>query len=204
MKREDFKYELLRDDKIWEGVWLYRIRARKNFGDVKAGDLGGYVQSEENLSQKGDCWVYDSGRVYGKARVSGNAEVWARVYGRAQVSGYARICNDARVYGKARVFGNAIICDNAQVYGCAQVYDDVRMSGYSWAYQYAKVSGTAWLDAYARIHGAAEASRDYYGGYQDIIVCDSRRVQPYGHAQVSKHAKIFGDAKVYGDARVSK
>ena len=41
--------------------WLHRIRALRDVReDVRAGDLGGFVQSEENLSQEGSCWIYDN------------------------------------------------------------------------------------------------------------------------------------------------
>ena len=78
---------------------LYQIEALKDFGDVKAGDLGGYIESEENLSQ------YDIAWVYGDAQVLGNAQVFdnARVYGNACVF------DNARVYGNACVFGDAQI-----------------------------------------------------------------------------------------------
>ena len=40
-------------------VTLHRIKALRNFGDVKAGDIGGWIESEKNLSHDGLCWVYD-------------------------------------------------------------------------------------------------------------------------------------------------
>lgn len=47
----------------------YRIRALKDFetllGTVHAGDLGGYIASEDNLSQEGACWVFDDAIVIG-------------------------------------------------------------------------------------------------------------------------------------------
>jgi hypothetical protein len=46
-----------------------RVRALRDFGDVRAGDIGGFVDSEENLSHDGLCWVS------GKAKVCGNADV---------------------------------------------------------------------------------------------------------------------------------
>lgn len=53
------KYELLADDTIeFYGRTLHRIKACKDFGNVKSGELGGYIESENNLSQVGDCWVY--------------------------------------------------------------------------------------------------------------------------------------------------
>lgn len=50
------------------GKKLFRIKALVEFGNVKAGELGGYVEKEGNISQDGDAWVY------GNARVSGNAD----------------------------------------------------------------------------------------------------------------------------------
>ena len=52
----DKKYELIPSD--IEG--LFRIKALKDFNDVKKGDIGGYIQSENNLSQLDDCWIYDN------------------------------------------------------------------------------------------------------------------------------------------------
>lgn len=70
------KYELLKDDtKITLGRTLYRIKALRDFGDVIKGDLGGYIESENNLSHCGNAMVYDNAMVYGNAEVCGNAEV---------------------------------------------------------------------------------------------------------------------------------
>ena len=84
------------------GVKLFRIKALIEFGNVKAGDLGGYIEKEENLSHMGNAWVSGNARVSGDARVSGNA----RVSGDAQVSGNARVSGDAQVFGDARVSGD--------------------------------------------------------------------------------------------------
>lgn len=51
------KYELTTDTKIRFGRKLFRIKALVSFGNVKAGELGGYVEDEKNLSQNGDAWV---------------------------------------------------------------------------------------------------------------------------------------------------
>ena len=79
------------------GKKLFRIKALMAFGDVKEGELGGYLEKEENLDHDGDAWVSDD------ARVSGDA--W--VYGDAWVSGNAWVSGDARVYGDAWVSQNA-------------------------------------------------------------------------------------------------
>lgn len=85
------------------GKTLYRIEALTGFANVKAGDKGGYVQSECNLSQEGTCWLYGYAKVYGDAKVYGYAEV----YGDAKVFGYAEVFGNAEVYGDAEVFGDA-------------------------------------------------------------------------------------------------
>ena len=77
------KHELTDDTITVGGRILHRIKALKSFSDVEEGDLGGYVEKEDNLNQSGNAWVYGNARVYGDARVSGNAQV----YGDAWVSG---------------------------------------------------------------------------------------------------------------------
>jgi hypothetical protein len=91
-----------------------RIVALQDFGDILAGDVGGYVQYEHNLSHEGLCWVF------GDARVSGDAEV----YGNARVSGDASVSDSSRVFDNARVFGDSMVCDDAEVFGNAEVFGD--------------------------------------------------------------------------------
>lgn len=46
------KYELLADQSInVGGRTLFRIKAKISFADVTAGDLGGYIEKEENLAE---------------------------------------------------------------------------------------------------------------------------------------------------------
>ncbi|WP_375623495.1 MULTISPECIES: hypothetical protein [unclassified Bartonella] len=69
------KYELTDETINVNGFTLYRIRALKNFGDVKKGDLGGWVESEENLSHEDDCWISGKGAVCGGLRIRGDEQV---------------------------------------------------------------------------------------------------------------------------------
>ena len=102
------KYKILKDQYIEAiGKKLYRIQALKDFNGVKAGDTGGYIENESNLSQSGNAWVYGDAQVFDNAWVCGNA----RVFDNARVYGNARVCGNAQVYGDARV------CDNAWMYG---------------------------------------------------------------------------------------
>ena len=97
------------------GTKLFRIKALVEFGNIKAGELGGYIEKEENLDQDGDAWVYGDAEVWGNAKVYGNA--W--VYGDAKVWGNAKVCGDAKVYGDAKVCGNA---DYAYAHGFGSEY----------------------------------------------------------------------------------
>ena len=73
------KFELLLDDTVESfGIKLFRIRALISFDNVKAGDVGGYIEKEENLSESGNAWVYGNARVYGNAEVSGDARVTSK------------------------------------------------------------------------------------------------------------------------------
>ena len=57
------------------GTKLFRIKALVEFVEVEKGELGGFVEKEENLDHDGDAWVSGDARVYGNAWVSGDAEV---------------------------------------------------------------------------------------------------------------------------------
>ncbi len=129
------KYKLTENTKIVFGVTLFQIVAIADFGDVKSGDVGGWIEKESNLSHDGDAWVYGDAQVHGKARVSGDA----RVYGDAQVYGKALLSGDAQVYGDARVYGEALLSGDAQVYGKARVYGDAQVYGKAWVYGDARV-----------------------------------------------------------------
>lgn len=79
------KYELL---PLEEGEQLHRIKALRDFGSVKAGDIGGYIQSEKNLSHDDNCWIFNNAKVCDNAKVYGNAKVYSRaeVYSNAEVT----------------------------------------------------------------------------------------------------------------------
>ena len=75
------------DTIVVDGHKLSRIKALRDFGNVKANELGGYISCEKNLSHSGTCWVSDDAIVMGDARVCGSA----------LVRGDALVCGDAIV-----------------------------------------------------------------------------------------------------------
>ena len=166
------KYELTTNTKTCFGRKLYQIKALKDFGYVKAGDLGGYIEKEENLSQDGIAWVFDNACVYGDTEVYGNAQIHdiarvydhaevcgkAQVYGNAQICGYAEIYGKALVYGDAQIYGYACVYDNAEVFDNAQVFGDARVCNNAWIYDNARVYGNAQVYDTTCIHCDAQIS----------------------------------------------
>ena len=154
------KYKLTDETINLNGVTLYRIEALKYFGEIKKGDKGGFIESENNLAHEGDAWVSDNAHVYGDACVFNNAHV----YGNAFVSGYAQVYGDAFVYGNAWLYDNTRVCgyarvaDNARVYGDANVCDDSSVFGSALVYDNARVCGDALVRGYACVCGDAEIS----------------------------------------------
>lgn len=121
------KYEFTGEENTYNGNTVRRIRAIRDFGNVKAGDLGGWIEKEENLSHKGNYWVADAATVRGDARILDDAVV----SGNATVYGRAIIRDGACVYDEALVYGNAQIYEDASIYGLAKVFKNAKVHGFS-------------------------------------------------------------------------
>lgn len=209
------KYELVKDDYIvYYDNKLFRIRALKDFQTVngrtvKVGDLGGYVQSEMNLNQGGNCWVADDAKVFDKARVLDNAYVGdnakvydsgmvfgnACIYDSTNVFGHAVVLNNACMYHSAGISDNAKLSDNACISDRACVYDNTWVCGNAKVCGYAKVFGNACVHDYAIVGGTA-CVHGHSNVYGYALVSDD--------ANVSHTAKIFGHAYICGNACVGE
>lgn len=98
------KYEITDISKLVNGHTVYRIKALINFTlingkEVYKGDIGGWIESENNLSQKGLCWVYEECMMYE------NSYRYDNSIG----------------YGRSRQFGNSNQSGNSQQYGYTRV-----------------------------------------------------------------------------------
>lgn len=134
---------------MFDSRMLYRIRAVRDFGNVKAGDLGGYVETKSNLWNDYDSWIYDDAKVYGIStvhdwgKVSEDAVVKdSTVRGNAKVFGTANV-DGSSIHNWANVYGNAKIKDS-QIYECAEVFDDAEVT-HSKVNRHAKVFGKSSL-----------------------------------------------------------
>lgn len=88
---------------------------------VKSGDLGGYIESEQNLSQEGNCWIDgEETQVCGDVEVRDNAVVCDSAF----VFGSSLVCDNAEVSGHAELRYKCVISDNSLVTGYAKLKDE--------------------------------------------------------------------------------
>lgn len=90
------KYEFIREIYQQGSYLLHRIIAVCNFGNVKKGNLGGWIEKEVNLSHNDIGWVVGEAKVYDTAQ----------------------ICNNAKVFENAKVY------DNTEIYNDRYIGDD--------------------------------------------------------------------------------
>ena len=99
--------------------WLHRIRARCQVNEqVGPGALGGYVQTEDTLSQDGTCWIYDQAICCEEAVVEDDG----RMFDGAVARGSALISGDARMFERAVAEGNSSFFSG-------ELKEDARLSG---------------------------------------------------------------------------
>lgn len=185
------KYEFTDETIMYCGEFLHRIRAIKNFGDVRRGNLGGFIQKEENLSHEGDCWIYNDAKVYNNAKIYDNAGINdnvvihgnAKVFGNVSVYGNALIQDNAKVYGNAKIFDDAIIRRNAKVFGDSLIRDNVFVSDNS------KVFGNCTIRGNAKVYGDAII-------HDNVFVCGNSKIY---NAIVSGKTIVSSEAKITKD-----
>jgi hypothetical protein len=122
-------------------VKQYRVRAIRDFGDVKEGDIGGFVSGFQNLDTKDNSWIYHDACVLWYSRVEGEAQVRDN----AQVIGNAVIKDTATIRDSVYISGNPIICGNTVFSGmvdieslCGHIIDRIedRMKGQRYIYSH--------------------------------------------------------------------
>lgn len=178
------KFEFTDETTMCDDHLLHRIRACITFRvhgvcseEVCAGDLGGFLEKESNLSQTDHSWVFDD----------------------SMVGDDAYICNGACITDGATVSGNAVISENAVVRGFAEVDDFAVVSGRALIIGVTRVCGNAVITGEARIdHHAVVCENAVVSGNARV----SGTAYVSGNARITDHAIVRGDAKVSGDTTV--
>ena len=182
------KYKITDETTKYLGRILHRIEALCTFDDVKIGDKGGFIESENNLSQEGTCWVYNNAKVLEQAIVSGDACIYdnavvcgnALVYDNAEVAGRAIVRSNTKIYGNASISGHAIIANEVQV------FDNVDIRGYAIIRNSVKVYGNTEISGYSNIS-------DYTEIY-DAIIRDMSYI--CGKSKVSNYVIVSGNVYI--------
>ena len=168
------KYELTEETTNIFGKTLHRIRATRDFSNVHAGDLGGFIENELNLSHDRDTWVYGNALVGGDARVYGKA----LVSGKALVGGNAWVEGDAWVEGNAWVGGDARVKGNALVKGTRDIY---------WISCIGSRAGTTTFFRNAD-NGISVSCGCFYGTIDEFAAAVTKTHGDNEHAQAYRHA----------------
>lgn len=110
---QNLKYRLTNESRQTLGVTVYRIQALRDIEidlpgvrrRVRAGELGGFVMSERNLSQTGQAWVADQALVIQHAHVGDDALLEDKAVARnwAQVQGKSRICGQTHIAERLQI-----------------------------------------------------------------------------------------------------
>lgn len=195
------KYELTSETKTVYSAELRRIRYLVDIPvhDIKAGDEGGFLESQVNLSQTGDCVVLDDACVMGKARVSESALVkenallmhTASAHDHALISGNTLLIGDAVVKDYARLEGNARVRDNVVIQGQAIVKDDADINGWT------VIGGRAQVFESASMN-MNKLAPDTKGVHVDD------RARLYGNAVLAGRCIVRGNAEVFGNAVIKE
>lgn len=238
IKEESEKVSGMSQDEFWKNEQtndftnaertVYRIQALRDFGDVKAGELGGYVESEDNLSHSGTCWVYGNAVACCDAVVIDGAALTGRAAAgqSANVSGAAAVSGNVIVKGRARVSDFAVVIGNDKLQSTvleddAKVIENAQISGG------VTVSGEAMVKGRAKVLGVAPGAslkednrldpRFHLAYLGDHAVADGNALVVNGcllnHAHVSGNAAIIcspfdgsatikGNAEIGGNARI--
>ena len=123
------KYKLTDEINLWYGRILHRIVALRDFSNVRKGDIGGWIEKEENLSHEGNCWVYNNAFVCDNAKIFNNAKIFSHsiIFNNATIFDNVCIFDNTKIYGNTLIYGNTIIKGNTEIYGDIEISSETRI-----------------------------------------------------------------------------
>lgn len=179
------KYKIVQE--IFHPIYreLYRVQALRDFGNVKRGDIGGWIRDERCLAHDGLCWAGGNTIIADHAFVSENAVIDDNVI----------MDEESHVFGNARVTENVYMTERCFVYDDAFITGSTRISGSPSIYGNAIVNCCGhrkhqnYVDSYANM-----IDRDFH-------ITDMVRVS--GHAVITGNPRLRGKAVVFFDGECS-
>lgn len=190
------KFELVDDDTVVvDGVTLYRVRAVRDFGGtrrgrrvvVKRGELGGYVASEDCLSQEGLAWVYSEAKI-----VDGYVTGSSSLFGRSVLKGGGRLVYDVELRDDVVVDGQVVLNGVITLRDRVKMLGTIRVSGIDVTFRDDVVaSGSADFT----VNNGVFAGKCEFGGDVHLV---GQNFQMLGAVKFLHHANIeFPDGGVF-------
>ena len=172
------KYELIKESKTYfEGREIFRIRALKNFGTVKAGDVGGWVCSENNLSQEGDCWIYNEAKCLDNAMIFDNAKMYDN----------SVMCNNAKMYNNAIMLNNSTMFDSSRMYDNSTMFNNAMMFDNSIMLNDSKMFNNSVM-------------RNNSEMYDNALMGDNAKM--FDNSRMYDNAKMFDNSRMYDNSKM--
>lgn len=128
---KDFDVYVLRSSRVYVGEKVSPNR-KICIKHIKAGDAGGWIESEFNLSQEGSAWIDQGAVVFGKSVVKGDAWVGGE---------------------KTAICGKVVVCDNAIVFSDDMDEDKhhrTDVAGSIWICGRSKIRASLWGEGIVR------------------------------------------------------
>ena len=189
------KFELTDEFRVVDGVKFYHIRYLVDVKPyVKVGDVTGWIQSEDNLSDYDNSVVLDNACVGGRVKVSNNSVVSGNAY----------------VFVNGRIYYHCDIGDDVVIKGSDVVIYDSKISG---NVVINHVRGTKYRGL--RIENAMILDDVYIGGSAQIIGRNERESvvirdkvsiigQPYikGWIQLRDMVSVSDDVKILSKCNI--
>lgn len=193
---------------------MHRIKALRDipYHNVKAGDLGGWVNNRDTLSHYGNCWVgseavaysdywtgilriYDNALVTGKSVIYGLKGTVIRIYDNAIIADNVKVFADVS-HIESSIYGNAHLSENAIVENIADITGQISGNAYvgpsSSVKEGAQVTGNATIDN-STVEGRARVM-------DDAVVTNGSKISE--NSVVADGAQVCG-SEIRGTATVS-
>jgi len=174
------KYRFTGQTKSWRSAKSQKSVELSQIRRISDGAPGGWIESEENLSHGGDCWIGPNVMVSGGATITDYAEL----EGHVPVTGWAEISGSAKISGHGKpvsIFDHAFISDYAVVTDGTILSDRVRI-----------------LDA-SEVHSSTISNNAVISGF--AVIKDNCHV--FGDSVITGYSRLESHVIVVGNSRVS-
>jgi len=194
------KYELIDIDKNsneYAHGLRYRVKALRDFSDIKAGDVGGFVTSEHNLSQNGDCWVYDDAKMFDNSEIHNDAKMHnnsemhnnSKMLNNSEMFDSSKMHNNSKMYDSSKMYDNSKMRVNSEMLGNSEMHDNSEMVDNSEMFDNSEMRGNSKMRGDAKMHDNSRM-------YGDAKMIGDAKMLDNSTLNTTLYGTIFGDIKL--------